>query len=363
MLDEILSRLFFTFLILITNERLIRVEPQAPSEIPKNWRIHKNLSLGEALKGRGITLGTAVTIEELKKNPLYRRLILEEYDLLTPEYEGKMGTILPEPGRYRFDAMDWLVSFARRNKKMIRGHTLLWQGDLPRWVKEKKWTPEELRAFTEEYILTVVGRYQGMIPYWDVVNEALDTAGEWDEENLWYQVLKEEFVPLAFFSAHRADPQALLFYNDFLAEGLGRKSDALYEKVKAWKEKGVPIHGIGFQCHLHLGFPDREELIQNLKRFSDLGLKIHITELDLPLAFSATGGKRQRQAILYRRVVEACLLTRGCELIQTWGADDGHSWTKKRSFFYEPLLFDSERKPKPLYYVLLDAVLSFSGDR
>lgn len=363
MLDQILSRLIFTFLILLTNERLIRVEPQAPSEDPKNWRFHKGILLKDALRDRGVLLGSAVQIEELKKNPRYRKLVLREFDLLTPEYEGKMSMIVPVEGIYRFESLDWLVSFARRHNKTIRGHVLLWHGDLPRWVKEKEWTPQDLRAFTVEYIERVVGRYRGIIPYWDVVNEAFDLSGEWDQDNLWYRHLKEEFVPLAFSTAHRADPEAILFYNDFLAEGISAKSNAIYERIKRWKEEGVPIHGIGFQSHLHFGFPDREELIKNLKRFSELGLKIHITELDLPLAFSSSGGKRLRQAILYRRVVEACLMTPGCELIQTWGADDSHSWTRKRPYYYDPLLFDGNLNRKPLYDVLVDAVLTFSRDQ
>lgn len=361
MLSLILHRLVFTFLVLVTNERLQRVVPQAPSEDPRYWQFVTDVPLKDALAARGILLGTAVRIEELRKDPRYRKHILEHFALLTPEYEGKMAYILPEPHKYRFAALDRLVAFAKKYNKRVRGHTLIWSGDLPRWFKEKEWKPEELRAFTEEYIFTVVSRYRGEIPYWDVVNEALDLAGDWDEDNPWYESLKEEYIPLAFHAAHRADPNALLFYNDFLIEGQGEKSDALYNRVKRWKEEGVPIHGIGFQCHLFLGFPDREEFLQNLKRFADLGLKIHLTEVDLPLAFGATPGKRLKQAILYRRLMDACLKVQGCEAFITWGSDDGHSWTGKSRWFSEPLLFSPSFTPKLPYFALLSAALEREG--
>jgi len=101
--------------------------------------------------------------------------------------------------------------------------------------------------------MAVVGRYRGRIYAWDVVNEAIADDGTL-RDTVWLRNIGPEYIELAFRWAHEADPQALLFYNDYGAEDIGVKSNAVYNLVKRLLEKDVPIHGVGLM-HVSLENP------------------------------------------------------------------------------------------------------------
>jgi endo-1,4-beta-xylanase len=164
------------------------------------------------------------------------------------------------------------------------------------------------------------------------VNEALNDLGN-AKDSPWYNQpgigLSDQgtaYVEQAFRWAHVADPKALLFYNDNGGEDLGRKSDAIYAMVKDFKKRGVPIDGVGLQMHISNLKYDANPVTVNIKRLTELGLQVHITELDVSLPMDSQGAARQedyvRQAEIYRDVVRACVTNPGCTAIQTWGFTD-----------------------------------------
>jgi endo-1,4-beta-xylanase len=307
----------------------------------------------------------------------YSRLLTREFNLVTPENAMKWEIIHPEQERYDFEQADFIVDFARRNGLKVRGHTLVWTLQLPDWVEQGSFTRQEWIDLLRDHIHTVVGRYRGnpgdrTVIAWDVVNEAIQPDGSY-LENLWYSTIGPEYIPLAFQFAHEADPQALLFYNDFDAEGMNRKSQAVYDLVKGLKEAGVPIHGVGMEMHITLdGQPTADDLAANLRRLGDLGLIVHITEMDvrtqeatdvLNRSEQSLPDKREyssallAQAEVYRRVFTACLQAPNCQAFVTWGLTDRQSWIPGWTGRPDaPLLFDEAGRPKPAYDALIEAL-------
>jgi len=217
----------------------------------------------------------------------------------------------------------------------------------------------------KEHITTEMKHYAGRVFAWDVVNEALDENGR-PKNSIWYNQpgiglagQGTAYIEQAFRWAHEADPNALLFYNEAEAEGLNRKSDAVYAMVKDFKQRGVPIDGVGLQMHISQLEFDPSPVAANIKRLTQLGMQVHITELDVSLLIGP-GGQFQtddlrRQAEIYRGVARACLQNPGCTAIQTWGFTDKYSWIGSHSHGTRggALPFDRNYQPKPAYQALL----------
>lgn len=88
-----------------------------------------------------------------------------------------------------------------------------------------------------------------------------------------------------------------MFYNDYSAEGLNPKSDAVYTLVRSMKARGIPIHGVGLQCHWKYNdYPPLNDVVSNITRLAALGRQIHLTELALRIDLPVTPEKLQRQA-------------------------------------------------------------------
>ena len=184
----------------------------------------------------------------------------------------------------------------------------------------------------------MVGHYRGKIFAWDVVNEAFDEVhpGElrstiWrDQPGIGLAGNGNSYIERCFGWAHEADPQALLFYNDAEAETINPKSDAVYAMVRDFRQRRVPIDGVGFQMHIASLHADVQSISANIKRFAALGVQVHITEMDVALPIDADGNPRpedlQRQADIYREIATACVSHPGCTAIQTWGFTDKYSW-------------------------------------
>lgn len=304
---------------------------------------------------RGIWIGVAVAVEPLRQDPRYAQTVREEFSVLTPEDAMKWDALRPSQESYDFAGADTIVDFAEANGMQVRGHTLVWHDQLPNWLGKGNLTRGELRAILREHILTVVGRYRGRVAAWDVVNEAVDE----DEpsslrDSFWLRGLGQEYLVMAFRWAHEADPQARLFYNDFGGEGLGQKSDAVYQMVKGLLQQGVPIHGVGLQMHVGMhDAPLPEEVAANMARLAELGLEIHITEMDARIQ-KGTGVPYYdlaSQARIYQNLTTVCLNTLACKALVVWGVTDQHSWiprwTRKPD---APLLFDGSYTPKLAYY-------------
>ena len=316
-------------------------------------------ALRDLAEKRGLWVGAAVAEGPLASDEDYAALLMREFNALTPENAMKFETVHPEPGRYDFSKADAIVAFAKKHNMVVRGHTLVWDNQLPGWVREGSFTHDEWVALLREHILTVAGHYRGQVIAWDVVNEAFDDEGRL-RDTLWLRALGPGYIAQAFEWAHEADPDAKLFYNDTGGEGLSLKSDAIYALVQGLLAEGVPIHGVGLQMHIWLdGPPSPEDLAANLQRLGDLGLEVHITEMDVRTQYSqaSPAEKLEGQAEVYRRVLAACLNASNCKALVTWGLTDRYSWIPWFTGNPDvPLLFDENGQPKPAYRAVLDTL-------
>jgi endo-1,4-beta-xylanase len=317
------------------------------------------VSLRSLAQARGIEIGAAVSAGPLRREPLYGETLAREFTMLTPENAMKFGPVHPEPDRYDFADADFIVDFAEAHDMQVRGHTLVWHNQLPAWLTDGTWTRDKLIDILREHITTVVGHYRGRVAAWDVVNEAVTDDGSL-RDTIWLRSIGPEYIDLAFRWAHEADPDALLFYNDYAAEGLGPKSDAVYALVQALLERGVPIDGVGLQMHVSLRWPpDPEAVAANMDRLGALGLAVHVTEMDVRIQ-GAPGTVEERlaaQANIYRDMMEVCLGASACKAFVTWGFTDRHSWIPQHTGHPDaPLLFDESYRPKPAYHAIMDAL-------
>lgn len=306
--------------------------------------------LRDGMQILGRSIGTCAGAALVQRDAAYADLLAQEFNMLTPENDMKIARLQPEEGRFTFDSADQLVAFAETHGMKVRGHTLVWHLFLPKWLSDKEWEKDELNQVMRTHILTVAGRYKGKIDAWDVLNEAVEHDGRL-RESLWYKTLGPDYIDNAFRWAREADPHALLFYNDFDAEGMNAKADGVYALVKGMKERGVPLDGVGFQLHVDAENPPSiEAMRKNMQRLVALGLQIHFTEIDVRVSLPMTPERLEKQAACYAALLELCLSEPACTAFVTWGFTDRYSWVPRFFEGYgDALLFDRDKKPKPAY--------------
>lgn len=319
------------------------------------------------------TVGVAVTPQSLKTEEA--ALVTQHFNSITAENAMKMGPIHPREAEYYWRDADSIVSFAKRNKIKVRGHTLVWHAQTPAWLfKDEKGdtvSKEVLLQRMKEHITTVVKRYKGSIYAWDVVNEAIDdNDARYLRNTAFLRICGEEFIAKAFQWAHEADPKAVLFYNDYNTENPGKR-DRIFRLVKSLKEAGVPIHGVGLQGHWSVNNPSREELEKSITMFSSLGLQVQVTELDVSVYSGRQGGQllqgrrdttatftpemEQQQLEKYKMIFDVFRQhKKHLTGITFWNISDRYTWLDMRGRKNFPLLFDIKLQPKKAYWEVVN---------
>jgi len=331
-----------------------------------SWNVisaqNQDVTLRELASDNEFYLGAAVYTYHLDTTG-HAETLAAEFNMLTPENEAKMCELQAQPDRFDFTRMDELVDFAEANDMTIRGHTLLWHQCMPSWFSNGDYTRDEAIDIMRDHIMTVVGRYQGRIRYWDVVNEGIGDNSQ-IRETPWQQFIGDDYMDFAFQFAHEADPDAILFYNDYGAEGMNAKSNAIYELVSDMVSRGIPIHGVGLQGHFTVGdsrnWVSPSNLNANINRLGELGLEVHITELDIRHAGDATDTILSMQAEDYYSITQTCVTNQYCTALVTWGVSDRYTWLRDSNLGFfenpvvEPLLFTVDYEPKPAYFAVAD---------
>jgi endo-1,4-beta-xylanase len=306
-------------------------------------------------------IGTAVADDPLQNDATYARVLAREFNIVTPENAMKWESVEAQRGVLDFSAGDRLVAFARAHRQLVRGHTLVWHNQLPAWLTQGTFTKAELEQILHKHITDEVSHYRGRIYAWDVVNEAFNEDGTL-RDTIWLRALGPDYIAKAFRWAHRADPHARLYYNDYNLESIGPKSDAALGLVQDLRRRHVPIDGLGFQGHLDTQYPYPDTFGANLQRFAAAGVDVAVTEADVRFFLPVTADKLATQAGYFAGMMKSCVAVRRCVSFTEWGLDDGHSWVPG---FFEgegaATLFDESYAPKPAYFAVADAMRAGRG--
>jgi len=298
-------------------------------------------TLGPSAAQTGRYFGAAIAAGKLGDST-YTRILTTEFNSVTPENEMKWDATEPSQGRFTYTNGDRILNQGSSMGAKVRGHALLWHQQQPGWAQALSGTA--LRNAAINHVTQVATHYKGKIYAWDVVNEAFADGGSGARRDSNLQRTGNDWIEAAFRAARAADPAAKLCYNDYNTDGINAKSTGIYNMVRDFKSRGVPIDCVGFQSHLGTGIDSTYQA--NLQRFADLGVDVQITELDI-----AQGGN---QANIYSTVTKACLAVSRCTGITVWGIRDSDSWRSGEN----PLLFDGSGNKKAAYTSVLNALNS-----
>lgn len=315
------------------------------------------------LKDMPFKFGAAVNASLLRNNASYKALVVKEFSSLTAENAMKFATVHPSENTYNWTDADEIVALAQANGKRIHGHTLNWYKSLPAWVINFSGDTQAWENLLKTHIQTVVTHFKGKVSSWDVVNEAFEDDGTY-RNSIWIQKLGTDYIARAFEYAHQADPDALLFYNDYGHEYSTAKRTAILNLVNNLKSRGIPIHGMGLQMHTRYNQSDANITLA-ITTAAATGLLVHISELDvalnsdnnLALTYSAT--LAEQHAAKYKSIVKTYYAIPKAQQygITTWNVTDADSWIPTEYNRPDwPLPFDASYQRKAAYQGILDGV-------
>ena len=328
------------------------------------------------------TIGVALNQRNVS-DEAQKALTIKQFNSVTAENDWKPGEIHPKEGVWNFEKADKIADFCRQNGIKMRGHCLCWHSQFADWMftdkDGKEVSKEVFYERLRDHIHTVVKRYKDVVYAWDVVNEAMadDNGGPRFgfgrrgqepspyRQSRHFNLCGDEFIAKAFQFAREADPDVLLFYNDYSCVDNGKR-ERIYNMVKKMKDAGVPIDGIGMQGHYNIYFPDEDQLEKAIVRFKELVKHIHITELDLrmnnesggQLMFSRGEAKplpgymNTLQTDQYARLFK--VFRKHADVIDNvtfWNLGDKDSWLGVNN---HPLPFDENYRPKACYRAIRD---------
>lgn len=313
----------------------------------------------------------------------YENTHKSQFNIVVAENEMKFDATEPSRNSFNFSKGDKLMAYAAANGMQVRGHALAWHSQVPKWVpdlaakveKEGGSARDTLLAVLKNHIENVVGHYKGKVREWDVVNEAIDDtqpaawrSGKSQNPSVWNKYIGRDFIDSAFTWAHKADPDAKLYYNDYSLEwGLAAGSKgkfALDSVAKRLKAANIYITGIGTQTHIsdyHVTTP------QNVKALAQAleaeGLTLQITELDIGFdKKDVSKSDFEAQGHLYRQFMDLFLEAPNMEAFVIWGFSDKYSWLMDL-YKYNGLIYDSSFVPKPAYDSLVASLKAHSADK
>jgi endo-1,4-beta-xylanase len=309
-------------------------------------------TLKAAAEAQNRYFGTEVT-GNMIYNSTITNLAGQQFDMVTPGNEMKWDTTEPSNGSYNFGPGDNIVSFAQSHGMRVRGHNLVWHSQLPSWVSSLPLN--QVQSVMENHITTEVSHYKGKIYAWDVVNEPFNDDGTL-RSDVFDQAMGQGYIADALRTAHAADPNSVLYLNDYNIEGENAKSNAMYNLVSSLKSQGVPIGGVGFESHFIVGQVP-SSMLANMQRFAALGVDVAVTELDDRIQLPASSASLQQQASDYATVVRDCLQVSRCVGTSQWGVGDADSWIPGTfPGWGAATMYDSNYQPKPAYSAALSAL-------
>lgn len=334
------------------------------------------------------SFGIGAAVEPFQLEGESAEVLKYHYNSIVAENAMKPMYIAPEEGEYYWEDADQIVNFAKENDMYLRYHTLVWHSQIADWFfldeegnpmveeedpEKREENKQLLLDRMRDYIKTVVLRYKDDVDAWDVVNEVVEDGGGL-RESAWYQITGTDYIRVAFETAREyAGEDAMLYINDYNNEVDSVKRDDFYNLVKELLEDGVPIDGVGLQSHIQLNWPSIEETREAIQMYSDLGLDVQITELDVSIYGWPPSGEYktedeipdsilEEQANRYRDLFNLYEeMDEAISNVTFWGIADNHTWLDDRAKEYSddgrgkdaPFAFDTQYNVKPAYYAIM----------
>lgn len=303
-------------------------------------------------------------------------LVRTHFNSIVAENCMKCEEIHPAEGTYFWDDADAFIDYGTRNNMAIIGHTLIWHSQLAPWFAVDSTgnyvSADVLKERMRDHITTIMTRYKGKVKGWDVVNEAIEGDGSY-RHSPFYDILGEEFIPLAFRYAHEADPDAELYINDY-GMNMPAKREAYVKLVNDLKARGLRIDAIGMQSHMGMDYPDFKEFEESIEAFASTGCKVMMTEWDMSALPTVSRSANVTDSVVYNTIFNPYPDGLPAELaehwnarmdsvtdiflrhkdvitrVTAWGTHDGMSWKNDfpmRGRVEYPLLFDRKYQLKP----------------
>lgn len=321
-------------------------------------------------------VGAAVEPSHLQDGREDAEILKDQFNAITAENVMKPQAIAPTENTYTFEAAESLLAFADANNMALRGHTLLWHRATPDYFFQG--TRDAVKARLEKYVTDVVTHFKGRVYAWDVVNEVIsDDDGPTSpyRNSNWYQAAGgPEYIDWAFQAARKADPDVLLFINDYNTELAGKRARLLHV-VRDLQDRGIPIDGVGHQMHIQAATPTADVLAAIDDVDSQfMGLTNHVTELDISIYndpgscfetqvnCAADYGVNVPQAVIddqaqkYRDLYNGFAARSSVTSVTTWGVSDAESWLNSYPVDRRnaPLLFDRNRNAKKAFRAIVE---------
>ena len=308
--------------------------------------------------------GASVNPTLLTGNTSYRNLFDTEFHSVTAENMMKMGPIHPEKDRFDGLKADVIVDAALKNKQRIHGHTLIWHSNIPTWLLNFEGDQKAWENIIKTHIQTIVQYYKGKVGSWDVVNEAFNDNGTL-RSSLFKEKLGDDYLAKCFTWAREADPNVLLFYNDYGQEYAPSKLQAILDLVADFKKRGISMNGIGLQMHININSSETG-IASAIQKSAETGLLVHLSELDIAVNPSVNENfiydeqaklKQSNKFIFVFNTFSKIPIGQQFG-ITTWNIGDTDTWLRpfKKTQKEFPMLFDENYKRKTLYKDLYKAI-------
>jgi endo-1,4-beta-xylanase len=345
--------------------------------VPDGKFVSVEPTLRQLAEQGGISLAV-MPIWWMMQDQRYYDLVVDNFNVLHLEEFGEQ--FWRGRGDYDFESVDRIVDWAVRHDFLVYGFHLVWGATegpfLPDWLLQSNFSRDEYIDILHEHVTTVVSHFRGRVTGWSIANEATSRSA-FPSSDFWMQKIGPEYIELSFQWAREADPDAILIFNDYNNESPRDANtrwvvNRMYETVRELKAKGVPIDAVGMQMHLLLKYsspipPERDDVIETMRRFGELGVRVYVTEFDVDVS-RVPGSQQERweyQANLYRNMLEACLVSGVCDTFMIFGVSDSTSWITCQEAQYgcvnvpnaDPLMFDQNLNPKPAYYAVREVLL------
>lgn len=294
-------------------------------------------------------------------------LITTQFNSITCANEMKPGSLLREPGKYRFEPADQIVALARENNMAIHGHTFVWHNQTPPFFFENA-TPESLLETLHNHVVEVKEHF-GSFATFDAVNEAIeDKSDAYLRDTPWKRVLGDGYIPKVFRTIKEVMPETDLYYNDY-NDSFPEKREKIVRLVKSMLDEGAPIDGIGLQSHYNIFVPSLDNVKRSIEAYAALGLKLRISELDVSLYNHDIGEELKKGTTEYTEALKKQAdfygelfkiyreYAKHIDAVTFWGVADNDSWLNgfpvrgRRNY---PLLFDDDKQPKEAFYKVMD---------